>query len=77
MAVLHSCTGLKTHGRIRGVGLHFNNAMIEFQVDMPTMAPSCTAECVTRTWRTRRGKADVVSPIQCILLIILSIYVDR
>lgn len=41
------------------------------------MAPSCTAECVTWTWRTRRGKADVVSPFQCILLIILNIYVDR
>lgn len=75
MAVLCSRTGLKAHSRIRGVGLHFNNAVIEFRTDMPATAASCTAECVTRSWRTRKGTADVVSPIGRILLVVLSTYV--
>lgn len=40
------------------------------------MAASCTVECAARNWRTFNDNADVVSPIQCILLVTLSTSID-
>lgn len=40
------------------------------------MAASCTVECAASNWRTFNDNADVVSPIQCILLIMLNTSID-
>lgn len=41
-----------------------------------TMAANCGVECAAWNWRTFNGNADVVSSIQCILLIVLSTSID-